>query len=103
MIGASHIKYIHMEREQEAGTRKWAAQKGNQHEAAPCRGHAWQAGQGSTHGRNCSDCSQAISLPEGLDVKVLLADKGYDSNAILEYTQERGITAVTPLKRNRKV
>jgi len=50
-----------------------------------------------------ADCSQAISLLEGLDVKVLLADKGYDINAILEYTQEHGITAVIPPNRNRKV
>jgi len=34
---------------------------------------------------------------------VLLADKGYDTNAILEYTQEHEITAVIPPKRNRKV
>ncbi len=50
-----------------------------------------------------ADCSQALPLLEGLDAKVLLADKGYDTNAILEYTQERGITAAIPPKRNRKV
>jgi len=42
-------------------------------------------------------------LLEGLDAKALLADKGYDTDAILEYTQEHGITAVIPPKRNRKV
>ncbi len=50
-----------------------------------------------------ADCSQAIPLLEGLDAKVLLADKGYDTNAILEYTKEHGITAVIPPKCNRKV
>lgn len=50
-----------------------------------------------------ADCSQATSLLEGLDIKVLLADKGYDTNAILDYTQEHGITAVIPPKRNRRV
>ncbi len=50
-----------------------------------------------------ADCSQAIPPLEGLDTKALLADKGYDANAILEYTEEHGITAVIPPKRNRKV
>jgi len=45
----------------------------------------------------------AISLLEGLDIKVLLTDKGYDTNAILEYTQERGITSLTPPKHNREI
>lgn len=35
--------------------------------------------------------------------EVLLAEKGYDTNAILEYTKEHGITAVIPPKCNRKV
>jgi len=48
-----------------------------------------------------ADYSQAIPLLKGLDIKVLLADKDYDTNAILEYTQEHGITAIPP-KRNRK-
>ncbi len=34
---------------------------------------------------------------------MLLVDKGYDTNAILEYTQEHGITVVIPPKCNRKV
>ncbi len=50
-----------------------------------------------------ADWFQAIPLLEGPDVKVLLADKGYDIYAILEYTQERGITAVILPKHNRKV
>jgi len=50
-----------------------------------------------------ADCFQAVPLLEGLDAKALLADRGYDTNAILEYTQERGITAVIPPKCNRKV
>jgi len=50
-----------------------------------------------------ADCSQAISLLEGLEVKVPLADKGYDTNAILDYTQKHGITAVISPKRNQTV
>jgi len=53
--------------------------------------------------RTVADCFQAIPLLGGLDAKALLADRGYDTNSILEYTQEHGITAVIPPKRNRKV
>lgn len=38
-----------------------------------------------------------------LDIGVLLADRGYDTNEILDYSQDRGITAVIPQKKNRKV
>jgi len=34
---------------------------------------------------------------------VLLGDKGYDANAILADLEQRGIAAVIPPKRNRKV
>jgi len=92
-----------MEREQGVGTRKWAAQKGANtklHLAVDAHGKPVKA---QLTAGTIADCSQAIPLLEGLDIKVLLADKGYDTNAILEYTQERGITAVIPPKRNRKV
>lgn len=39
---------------------------------------------------------------EGLDIQSLLADKGYDTNTILEYAQEHGILTVIPPKRSRK-
>jgi len=45
-----------------------------------------------------ADCSRAIPLLEGINIEVLLEDKGYDTNEILEYTQEHGITAVIPPK-----
>ena len=35
--------------------------------------------------------------------KVLLGDNGYDADAILADLEHRGIAAVTPPKRNRKV
>ena len=35
-------------------------------------------------------------------VKELLADKGYDTNAIRTFLKERGVTAVIPSKSNRK-
>ncbi len=44
----------------------------------------------------------AIPLLRDLDIKVLLADRGYDTNKILDYAQEHTIEAVIPPKRNRK-
>jgi transposase len=39
----------------------------------------------------------------GPEPKVLLGDKGYDADAILEDLEERGVAAIIPSKRNRKV
>ncbi len=50
-----------------------------------------------------ADCTQALLLMEGLDIQGLLADRGYDTNAILQYTLEHDIVAVIPPKRNRRV
>lgn len=49
-----------------------------------------------------ADCTQAIPLIEGLDAEHLLADKGYDSNSIIDYAQVNGINPVIPPKKNRK-
>lgn len=40
---------------------------------------------------------------EGLSAGHLLADKGYDSNAILTQAQAQGMKPVIPPKRNRKI
>lgn len=49
-----------------------------------------------------ADCSCALSLIEGFETEVLFADRGYDTNKILEYAQQHHIKAVIPPKRNRK-
>jgi transposase len=41
-------------------------------------------------------------LIEGITAEYLLADKAYDSDAILECAAEHGMVAVIPPKRNRK-
>ena len=48
-----------------------------------------------------ADCTQADRLIEGLDADYLLADRGYDSNAIIEQARRQGIKAVIPPKKNR--
>ena len=50
-----------------------------------------------------ADCTQASRLIEGLSADYLLADRGYDSNAILEQAKEQGMEAVIPPKKNRKI
>ena len=49
-----------------------------------------------------SDGSQALELIEGIEAEYLLADKGYDNNAIVEGVLERGMNPVIPSRRNRK-
>jgi transposase len=49
-----------------------------------------------------ADCAVAGRLIEGVDVDYLLADKGYDTNEILQYIKALGAEAVIPPKKNRK-
>lgn len=49
-----------------------------------------------------SDGSQALELIEGIEAEYLLADKGYDSNALVKAALERGMNPVIPPRRNRK-
>jgi transposase len=50
-----------------------------------------------------ADCTQAGRLIEGLTAEYLLADRGYDSDAMIEQAQHQGMTAVIPPRKNRKV
>ncbi|MBC8950111.1 transposase [Xenorhabdus sp. TS4] len=50
-----------------------------------------------------ADCSQAEALIKGLDAEHLLADRGYDSNAIVEKAKQQGMQVQIPSRKNRKV
>ena len=50
-----------------------------------------------------SDCKEAISLIKNLPCKVLLADRGYDTDEIIECAKNSGIQPVIPSKKNRKI
>jgi transposase len=50
-----------------------------------------------------ADCTQAQSLIEGLTAEYLLADRGYDSNAIIDDAINQGMNVVIPPKKNRKI
>ena len=48
-----------------------------------------------------ADCTQAVALIDGFTAEKLLADKGYDTDAILDQAESQGMTPVIPPKRNR--
>jgi len=48
------------------------------------------------------DITQALPLLEHVEPEAFLGDKGYDSDALIEKLEERGITPVIPSKANRK-
>jgi len=49
-----------------------------------------------------ADCAQANGLIEGLSAEHLIADKGYDSDAIVEQAKRQGMQAQIPPRKNRK-
>ena len=49
-----------------------------------------------------ADCTQAISLLDGLSPGYVLADRGYDTDEIVQYMEKNSAVAVIPPKRNRK-
>ncbi|MGC8561515.1 MAG: IS5 family transposase [Phycisphaerae bacterium] len=49
-----------------------------------------------------ADCTQAGKLIEGFSAEDLIADKGYDSNAIVEQATRQGMQAQIPPRSNRK-
>ena len=49
-----------------------------------------------------ADCSKAGDLIDGVDADYLLADRGYDTDAVIKQATEAGIEVVIPPKKNRK-
>jgi transposase len=49
-----------------------------------------------------ADCKQAVALIDGLTAEHLLADRGYDSDAIILAALSAGMKAEIPPKKNRK-
>lgn len=49
-----------------------------------------------------ADCTKAIQLIDGLDAKALLADRGYDTDEIIEKVAQSGTDIIIPPKKNRK-
>ena len=49
-----------------------------------------------------ADCAIAAQLIEGFQAEYLLADRGYDTDAIILKAADEGMTPVIPPKKNRK-
>jgi transposase len=49
-----------------------------------------------------ADCKLGEELIRGIDAIALLADRGYDTNAIIELARSLGMEIVIPPKKNRK-
>ena len=49
-----------------------------------------------------ADVRQAEELMRGVPAEVVIGDKGYDSDALVEAIEARGAEAVIPPKKNRK-
>jgi transposase len=49
-----------------------------------------------------SDSSKAIELIEGIVADCLIADRGYDTDTIVETAEEAGMEVVIPPKKNRR-
>lgn len=49
-----------------------------------------------------ADCTQAVALIDGISAQYLLADRGYDSNELIDKAIESGCEIVIPPTRNRK-
>ncbi len=49
-----------------------------------------------------ADINQAVPLLDQVEPDALLADKGYDADALIETLEQRGITPVIPPKANRR-
>jgi len=49
-----------------------------------------------------ADCTQASALIDGVDAGYLLADKGYDTDAIIAKAEAQGMEPVIPPKKNRR-
>ena len=50
-----------------------------------------------------ADCKEACALIDGLSAGALLADRGYDTDGIIEMAVKAAMVPVIPPKKNRKV
>ena len=50
-----------------------------------------------------ADCVQAGALMENIPAQGIIADRGYDSDAIVEVAEKKDMKVVIPPRKNRKV
>ena len=50
-----------------------------------------------------ADCTQACQLVAGIESEHLIADRGYDTDVIVNQALESGINPIIPPRKNRKI
>ena len=50
-----------------------------------------------------ADCKEACNLIDGLSAQALLADRGYDTDEIIETAESASMKVIIPGKKNRKI
>ena len=78
-------------------------QKVVQHENTLSCGCSWYAGPLLFHGRYIANCSIAEGLISNFSAEYLLADRGYDTDAIVQKALQAEMTTVITPKKNRNV
>lgn len=63
--------------------------------------HVTVDGLGKLTGGQRADCPQAIALLQDFDFEAVLADRGYDTDKILDFIAQNGAEAIIPAKKNR--
>jgi transposase len=101
MIDASHIKVHPHAAGARGGNQEMARTKGGSIASCTWPAHGLPIRVLITAG-TVADCCCAGKLIEGLTAEHLLADRGYDSDAIVEQAIEQGMKAQIPPRKNRK-
>ena len=95
-------KSIPMRLAGEEAIRRWPAQRGlNTKLHLAVDSHGMPVRLLLTKGTT-ADCSQAMTLIDGIGADRLLADRGHDSNEVVEAASSRGMNLVIPPRSNRK-
>ena len=99
MTNASHTKVHPHAAGAVKGNQKMSQTKGAQHKITFGRRYEWSTDQNDMLR---AGCSQAEDLTLGIQAQYLLADRGYDSNAILQKANQADMQPIIPPKKNRR-
>ena len=82
------------------GNQDMSRTQGAQHPDTSGRGCAGSAGPSPYSPGTTADCTPAGRLIEGLSADSLLADRGYDSNALIDQATNQNMAPIIPPKKN---
>ena len=99
MIDASHCK-VHLHTAGAIGGNQ--DMERTKHQDTSDRGCEWYATQSPVTKGTTADCKLAIPLITGFAAEMLLTDRGYDTNKIVDFAIQQDMLVVIPPKKNRK-